>query len=81
MNLEHHSRYVHPLFPFYSLKWESTQNKIMYNIAISFYLLAIKLAGLFNKKVKLMCQGHKQVFDILRQKRDKESSYLWFHAA
>ena len=53
----------------------------MYNIAISLYLLAIKLAGLFNKKVKLMCQGHKQVFDILRQKRDKESSYLWFHAA
>ena len=53
----------------------------MYNIAISLYLLAIKLVGLFNKKVKLMCQGHKQVFDILRQARDKESNYLWFHAA
>lgn len=53
----------------------------MYNLAIYLYLLAVKLVGLFSKKVKLMRKGHKQVFDILRQNIDKESQYLWFHAA
>lgn len=53
----------------------------MYNLAIYLYLLAVKFVGLFNKKVKLMRKGHKQVFDILRQARDKDSCYLWFHAA
>ena len=28
-----------------------------------------------------MRKGHKQVFDILRQGIDKDSQYLWFHAA
>lgn len=53
----------------------------MYNLAIYLYLLAVKFVGLFSKKVKLMRKGHKQVFDILRQGIDKESQYLWFHAA
>ena len=53
----------------------------MYNLAIYLYLLAVKFVGLFSKKVKLMRKGHKQVFDILRQSTDKESQYLWFHAA
>lgn len=53
----------------------------MYNLAIYLYLLAVKFVGLFSKKVKLMCKGHKQVFDILRQSIDKDSQYLWFHAA
>ena len=53
----------------------------MYNLAIYLYLLAVKFVGLFSKKVKLMRKGHKQVFDILRQSIDKDSQYLWFHAA
>lgn len=53
----------------------------MYNLAIYLYLLAVKFVGLFSKKVKLMRKGHKQVFDILRQNIDKDSQYLWFHAA
>ncbi len=53
----------------------------MYNLAIYLYLLAVKFVGLFSKKVKLMRKGHKQVFDILRQGIDKDSQYLWFHAA
>lgn len=53
----------------------------MYNIAIYLYLLAVKFVGLFSKKVKLMRKGHKQVFDILRQGIDRDSQYLWFHAA
>ena len=53
----------------------------MYNIAIYLYLLAVKFVGLFNKKVKLMRKGHKEVFDILRKQIDKNAQYLWFHAA
>ena len=53
----------------------------MYNLAIYLYLLAVKFVGLFSKKVKLMRKGHKLVFDILRQSIDKDSQYLWFHAA
>ena len=53
----------------------------MYNIAIYLYLLAVKFVGLFNKKVKLMRKGHKEVFDILRKQIDKDAQYLWFHAA
>lgn len=53
----------------------------MYNIAIYLYLLAVKFVGLFSKKVKLMRKGHKEVFDILRKEIDKDSQYLWFHAA
>ncbi|MBR3896401.1 MAG: 3-deoxy-D-manno-octulosonic acid transferase [Bacteroidaceae bacterium] len=53
----------------------------MYNLAIYLYLLAVKFVGLFSKKVKLMRKGHKEVFDILRTQIDKDSQYLWFHAA
>ena len=53
----------------------------MYNLAIYLYLLAVKFVGLFSKKVKLMRKGHKEVFDILRKQIDKDSQYLWFHAA
>ncbi len=53
----------------------------MYNLAIYIYLLAVKFVGLFSKKVKLMRKGHKEVFDILRKQIDKDSQYLWFHAA
>ena len=53
----------------------------MYNIAIYLYLFVVKFVGLFSRKVKLMRKGHKQTFHILREGIDRESRYLWFHAA
>lgn len=53
----------------------------MYTIIIYLYLFAAKIASLFSKKVKLMIDGHKQVFELLRDQIDKNERYVWFHAA
>lgn len=53
----------------------------MYNIAIYLYLLGVAVASLFNKKVKKMWRGEREAFDVLKEKVDPCSSYVWFHAA
>lgn len=53
----------------------------MYNLAIYLYLFAAKIVACWNKKVRLMIQGHSQTFETLRTQIDKGSRYLWFHAA
>ncbi len=53
----------------------------MYSFAIYLYLLAVKVVSLFNKKVRLMVNGHAQVFRILREQIKEEELYVWFHAA
>ncbi|MEG1617608.1 MAG: glycosyltransferase N-terminal domain-containing protein [Bacteroidales bacterium] len=54
---------------------------MIYNVGISFYASAVKLAALKNSKAQKMTEGHKQVFDYLRENRKPEDRYLWFHAA
>ena len=39
----------------------------MYSFVIYIYLLAVKIVSLFNKKVRLMVNGHAAVFKILRE--------------
>lgn len=53
----------------------------MYNIAIYLYLLGVAVASLFDKKVKKMWRGEREAFEVLKQKVDPCSSYVWFHAA
>ena len=53
----------------------------MYNIAIYLYLLGVAVASLFDKKVKRMWRGEREAFEVLKQKVDPCSSYVWFHAA
>lgn len=53
----------------------------MYNIAIYLYLLGVAVASLFDKKVKRMWRGEREAFEVLKQKVDPCSSYMWFHAA
>lgn len=53
----------------------------VYSIVISLYLVAIRIAAFFNKKARLMVEGHKQTFAILRDKLILGEKYLWFHAA
>ena len=40
----------------------------------------MKVAGLFSAKPAKMVKGHREVFDILRNKIDKNARYIWFHA-
>lgn len=53
----------------------------MYNFAIHLYAGAVRLATLFHKKAKRMVRGQRQTFDILREKIDRNASYIWFHAS
>lgn len=53
----------------------------MYNIAIYLYLLGVAVASLFDRKVKRMWRGEREAFEVLKQKVDPCSSYVWFHAA
>ena len=54
---------------------------MIYNLVIYIYLFGVKVAGLFSAKPAKMVKGHWEVFDILRNKIDKNARYIWFHAA
>ncbi len=54
---------------------------MIYNLVIYIYLFGVKVAGLFSAKPAKMVKGHREVFDILRNKIDKNARYIWFHAA
>ena len=53
----------------------------MYNIAISVYQFAVKVAALFSSKPAKMVKGHREVFDLLRSRIDRNARYIWVHAA
>ena len=44
---------------------------MIYNLVIYIYLFGVKVAGLFSAKPAKMVKGHREVFDILRNKIDK----------
>lgn len=54
---------------------------MIYNLVIYIYLFGVKLAALFSSKPDKMVKGHREVFDILRDKIDRNARYIWFHAA
>lgn len=54
---------------------------MIYNIAIAVYQFAVKVAALFSPKPAKMVKGHREVFDLLREKIDRNARYIWFHAA
>lgn len=54
---------------------------MMYNIAISVYQFAVKVAALFSSKPAKMVKGHREVFDLLRSRIDRNARYIWVHAA
>ncbi|GHT75385.1 3-deoxy-D-manno-octulosonic acid transferase [Bacteroidia bacterium] len=53
----------------------------MYGIIIALYALIVRLVSPFNKKAKLMIEGQKKTFAVLKQQIDSEARYIWFHAA
>lgn len=56
---------------------------MLYNLAISIYLLGVRVAAFFRPKSKAahMVRGHRQVFGILKRQLDPKVDYIWFHAA
>lgn len=53
----------------------------LYNIGISAYKLAVRLASVKNRKARLMLAGQAKTFDYLRQQLDPEGGYIWVHAS
>lgn len=54
---------------------------MIYNLVIYIYLFGVKVAALFSAKPAKMVKGHREVFNILRNKIDRNARYIWFHAA
>ena len=52
----------------------------MYSLAIYLYMLCANIASLFNKKARLLMQGHRNAWRILRRSIGNDQ-YYWFHAA
>lgn len=55
--------------------------KLIYNVGIYFYKIAIFIASFFNKKASLLREGQQNAFNLLHSKIDRNANYIWFHAA
>lgn len=53
----------------------------MYNVAISVFSFVLRLVAPFHKKAKLMVEGHANTYEILKNRIDSSSKYVWFHVA
>ena len=54
---------------------------MIYNLGIYIYQLGVKLAALFSDKPAKMVKGHREAFEMLKSKIDRNAQYIWFHAA
>ena len=53
----------------------------LYNLGISLYSLAVKVAALRNRKARLMAEGQAQTFARLAAEIDSTASYIWIHVS
>ena len=53
----------------------------MYNIVIFLYLCGVAIASIFNEKVRKMWRGERQAIRTIKEKKDPNAQYVWFHAA
>lgn len=54
---------------------------MIYNLAMYLLELGVKLAALFSDKPAKMVKGHRDAYDLLKSKIDRNARYIWFHAA
>ena len=54
---------------------------LIYNIGISAYRLAVKVASVRNRKARMMLKGQRETFKRLREQLDPAGGYIWVHAA
>ena len=54
---------------------------MIYNLAMYLLEQGVKLAGLFSDKPAKMVKGHRDAYDLLKSKIDRNARYIWFHAA
>ncbi len=54
---------------------------MLYALAIFLYKMAVLLVSPFHRKARLIVQGHRNTFRILREQVEPGARYVWFHAA
>lgn len=55
--------------------------KLLYDFAIALYDFLVHLDAPFSRKPRKMMKGHWVVYQLLRQRIEKNRKYIWFHAA
>jgi len=55
--------------------------KILYTISIQLFVIAIRIAALFNAKAKLWIKGRKAIFQKLAEATKEDQDIVWFHCA
>lgn len=55
--------------------------KLIYNLSLFFYKIAVYTAAFFNKKAHLFVQGRKNLFDELKEVITSTAPVTWFHCA
>ena len=55
--------------------------KSLYNIAIWFYALALRVVAMFNPKVRLMWQGERDAYVKIESGLREGDRVVWVHAA
>ena len=55
--------------------------RYLYNIAIWFYVLGVRVAALFNRKVRLMWQGEQEAYAKIEAGLKDGDRVVWVHAA
>lgn len=58
-----------------------TLGDILYDIGIVLYDFGVHLMAPFSRKPRKMMKGHWVVYRLIRQQREKDARYIWFHAA
>ena len=53
----------------------------LYNIGISAYKLAVRLASVKNRKARLLLEGQSRTFSYLREHLHPAGGYIWIHAS
>lgn len=53
----------------------------MYNIIMCAMQLGVRIAALFDTKVRKMWRGERAAFKVLSERVDPTAQYIWFHAA
>jgi len=54
---------------------------ILYTIGIQLFVIAIRIAALFNAKAKLWIEGRKSIFQKLAEATKEDQDIVWFHCA
>lgn len=58
-----------------------TIGDILYDIGIALYDFGVHVIAPFSRKPRKMMKGHWVVYRLIRQQREKDANYIWFHAA